>query len=57
MQREPTTYAVSTIDALPLPRRPVIVKLNSGVDYRGVLAHLDGYMNIAVRLTSPLLGL
>eukprot|EP00036_Acanthoecidae_sp_10tr_P011427 CAMPEP_0182924968 /NCGR_PEP_ID=MMETSP0105_2-20130417/8058_1 /TAXON_ID=81532 ORGANISM="Acanthoeca-like sp., Strain 10tr" /NCGR_SAMPLE_ID=MMETSP0105_2 /ASSEMBLY_ACC=CAM_ASM_000205 /LENGTH=76 /DNA_ID=CAMNT_0025062795 /DNA_START=37 /DNA_END=267 /DNA_ORIENTATION=+ len=28
--------------------RPVIVKLNSGVDYRGVLACLDGYMNIAL---------
>jgi U6 snRNA-associated Sm-like protein LSm6 len=28
--------------------RPVVVKLNSGVDYRGVLACLDGYMNIAL---------
>ena len=28
--------------------RPVVVKLNSGVDYRGVLACLDGYMNIAM---------
>jgi len=28
--------------------RPVVVKLNTGVDYRGVLACLDGYMNIAV---------
>ena len=27
--------------------RPVVVKLNTGVDYRGVLACLDGYMNIA----------
>ncbi|KAG0342951.1 U4/U6-U5 snRNP complex subunit lsm6 [Podila humilis] len=31
--------------------RPVIVKLNSGVDYRGVLACLDGYMNIALEQT------
>ncbi|CAB1327259.1 unnamed protein product [Coregonus sp. 'balchen'] len=31
--------------------RPVVVKLNSGVDYRGVLACLDGYMNIAVEQT------
>ncbi|XFF87884.1 hypothetical protein AB1E18_014103 [Capra hircus] len=32
-------------------RRPVVVKLNSGVDYRGVLACLDGYMNIALEQT------
>ncbi|KAG8176906.1 hypothetical protein JTE90_012850 [Oedothorax gibbosus] len=31
--------------------RPVAVKLNSGVDYRGVLACLDGYMNIALEQT------
>ena len=31
--------------------KPVIVKLNSGVDYRGVLACLDGYMNIAMEQT------
>lgn len=31
--------------------RPVMVKLNSGVDYRGVLACLDGYMNIALEQT------
>ena len=29
----------------------VVVKLNSGVDYRGVLACLDGYMNIALEQT------
>lgn len=28
-----------------------MVKLNSGVDYRGVLACLDGYMNIALEQT------
>ena len=28
--------------------RPVVVKLNSGVDYRGILACLDGSMNIAM---------
>jgi hypothetical protein len=28
--------------------RPVVVKLNTGVDYKGVLACLDGYMNIAM---------
>lgn len=31
--------------------RPVVVKLNSGVDYRGVLVCLDGYMNIALEQT------
>lgn len=31
--------------------RPVIVKLNSGVSYRGVLACLDGYMNVALEQT------
>mmetsp|Transcript_18625 Transcript_18625/g.17937 ORF Transcript_18625/g.17937 Transcript_18625/m.17937 type:complete len:95 (+) Transcript_18625:130-414(+) len=31
--------------------RPVNVRLNSGSDYRGVLACLDGYMNIAMEQT------
>jgi len=31
--------------------RPVRVKLNSGTEYRGVLACLDGYMNIAMEQT------
>ena len=31
--------------------RPVNVKLNSGTDYKGVLACLDGYMNIAMEQT------
>ena len=31
--------------------RPVVVKLNSGVDYRGILVCLDGYMNIALEQT------
>ncbi|PPR02031.1 hypothetical protein CVT24_011179 [Panaeolus cyanescens] len=29
----------------------VIVRLNSGVDYRGVLSCLDGFMNIALEQT------
>ncbi|KAJ3378924.1 U4/U6-U5 snRNP complex subunit lsm6 [Entophlyctis sp. JEL0112] len=29
----------------------VVVRLNSGVEYRGVLACLDGYMNIAMEQT------
>ncbi|XP_061430739.1 U6 snRNA-associated Sm-like protein LSm6 [Lethenteron reissneri] len=32
-------------------RPVVVVKLNSGVDYRGVLTCLDGYMNIALEQT------
>ncbi|KAK9835447.1 hypothetical protein WJX74_000183 [Apatococcus lobatus] len=31
--------------------KPVVVKLNFGVDYRGILACLDGYMNIAMEQT------
>jgi len=31
--------------------RPVSVKLNGGTDYKGVLACLDGYMNIAMEQT------
>ncbi|OQV23251.1 putative U6 snRNA-associated Sm-like protein LSm6 [Hypsibius exemplaris] len=34
-----------------LSGRPVVVKLNSGVDYRGLLSCLDGYMNIALEQT------
>ena len=31
--------------------RPVVVKLNSGVEYRGILACLDAFMNIALEQT------
>ncbi|KAJ1801489.1 U4/U6-U5 snRNP complex subunit lsm6 [Coemansia sp. RSA 2399] len=31
--------------------RRVFVRLNSGIDYKGVLACLDGYMNIALEQT------
>lgn len=31
--------------------RPVVVKLNTNVEYRGILACLDGYMNIALEQT------
>lgn len=31
--------------------RPVIVRLNSGAIYRGILVALDGYMNIALEQT------
>lgn len=36
--------------------RPVVVKLNSGVDYRGILAKLDGYMNIVLEQTEEYVG-
>jgi U6 snRNA-associated Sm-like protein LSm6 len=44
-KRTPTDFLNSVIG------RPVVVKLNSGVDYRGILACLDGYMNIAMEQT------
>lgn len=31
--------------------RPVVVKLNNATEYRGILACLDGYMNIALEQT------
>ena len=31
--------------------KPVVVELNSGVNYRGILACLDGFMNIAMEQT------
>ncbi|PXF41834.1 Sm-like protein LSM36B [Gracilariopsis chorda] len=31
--------------------RPVVVKLNTSIEYRGILACLDGYMNIALEQT------
>ncbi|CED82846.1 small nuclear ribonucleoprotein family protein isoform 1 [Phaffia rhodozyma] len=31
--------------------KEVVVRLNSGVDYRGILSCLDGYMNIALEQT------
>ncbi|KAF0987353.1 hypothetical protein HZS_7260 [Henneguya salminicola] len=30
---------------------PVIVKLNNGLDYRGILTCLDGYMNLVLEKT------
>ncbi|RPB12892.1 like-Sm ribonucleo protein, partial [Morchella conica CCBAS932] len=30
---------------------PITVKLNSGVEYRGELSSVDGYMNIALEKT------
>jgi len=36
--------------------KTVIVKLNSGVDYKGILACLDGFMNIAMEQTEEYVG-
>ncbi|CAG8565432.1 815_t:CDS:2 [Funneliformis caledonium] len=44
-ERSPTEFLNNVIG------RPVLVKLNSGVDYRGILSCLDGYMNIALEQT------
>ena len=35
--------------------KPVVVKLHSGVTYRGVLACLDGHLNIAMEQTEEYL--
>lgn len=44
-KRSPSDFLKSVLG------RPVIVRLNSGTDHRGVLACLDGYMNIAMEQT------
>ncbi|KAJ3747188.1 Sm-like ribonucleoprotein [Lentinula detonsa] len=47
-----TTHTGSPTDFLKgVVGKKVIVRLNSGVDYRGVLSCLDGYMNIALEQT------
>lgn len=48
----PPTQATTPSDFLKaVLGRLVVVKLNSGVTYRGILACLDGYMNIAMEQT------
>ena len=44
-KRSPTEFLKAVIG------RPVVVKLNNGTDYRGVLACLDGFMNLALEQT------
>uniref|UniRef100_A0A0N4ZNZ2 Sm domain-containing protein n=1 Tax=Parastrongyloides trichosuri TaxID=131310 RepID=A0A0N4ZNZ2_PARTI len=36
--------------------KPVLVKLNTGIDYRGILSSLDGFMNIALEHTEEYEG-
>ncbi|ORX43233.1 hypothetical protein BCR36DRAFT_586726 [Piromyces finnis] len=45
MSKTPTEFLDNVIG------KPVIVKLNSGIKYQGILACLDGYMNIALEQT------
>ncbi|EGN97181.1 hypothetical protein SERLA73DRAFT_92211 [Serpula lacrymans var. lacrymans S7.3] len=48
----PITTSGSPTDFLKgVVGKRVIVRLTSGVDYRGVLSCLDGYMNIALEQT------
>mmetsp|Transcript_16166 Transcript_16166/g.44758 ORF Transcript_16166/g.44758 Transcript_16166/m.44758 type:complete len:107 (-) Transcript_16166:432-752(-) len=44
-KRSPSDFLKSVLG------RPAVVKLNSGIEYRGVLACLDGYLNIAMEQT------
>jgi U6 snRNA-associated Sm-like protein LSm6 len=44
-KRSPSDFLKSVLG------RPVQVKLNSGIEYRGILACLDGYLNIAMEQT------
>lgn len=34
--------------------RPVVVKLNDGLEYRGVLACIDSYLNVALSETEEI---
>jgi U6 snRNA-associated Sm-like protein LSm6 len=44
-KRSPSDFLKSVLG------RPARVKLNSGIEYRGVLACLDGYMNLVMEQT------
>jgi U6 snRNA-associated Sm-like protein LSm6 len=44
-KKTPTDFLKSVIG------KPVVVKLHSGVVYKGILACLDGFMNIAMEQT------
>ena len=49
-KRTPSAFVGSIIG------RPVQVKLNSGVTYKGILAGLDGFMNLAMEQTEEYVG-
>ena len=44
-RKKPTEFLKAIIG------RPVVIKLNSGIEYRGVLACLDGFLNVALEQT------
>ncbi|TEB20293.1 LSM-domain-containing protein [Coprinellus micaceus] len=53
----PPTHVGSPTDFLKgVVGKRVIVRLTSGVDYRGILSCLDGYMNIAMEQTEEHVG-
>ncbi|KAL3097592.1 hypothetical protein niasHT_025578 [Heterodera trifolii] len=58
----PTTLATNSRRQTPseflkkIVGKPVVVKLNSGADYRGILSCLDGFMNIALEQTEEYHG-
>ncbi|RPA90767.1 like-Sm ribonucleo protein [Choiromyces venosus 120613-1] len=47
---DPSTFLSEIIGA------PITVKLNSGVEYKGELSSVDGYMNIALEKTIEYVG-
>lgn len=49
IKKNPTDFLKSVIG------KSVVVKLNSGVTYKGILACLDGFMNIAMEQTEEYL--
>ena len=42
MSKKPEEYLKKIVG------KPVVVKLNSGLEYKGVLSSLDGYLNVAM---------
>lgn len=50
MQNSPSTFFRNALG------RPVVVRLVTGADYHGILALVDGYMNIALEQTEEYVG-
>ena len=50
MQNSPSTFFHNALG------RPVVVRLVTGADYHGILALVDGYMNIALEQTEEYVG-
>lgn len=45
MSRKPNEFLKNIVG------RPVVVKLTNGIEYRGVLACFDGFLNVAIEQT------